>query len=264
MAATTTITSRDNPRLKKLRLLATDAREIYRQRQTLIDGAHLVASHLAKLGPPRLIAVSDSGRRSDEIAGLLAACASETLCLSDDLFRQLSGVQSPAGILALIDIPPPSPVPSGGSCVLLDAVQDPGNVGAMLRSALAAGVRDVRLGPGCAGAWTPRVLRAAQGAHFALNIFEQQDLAEQLRTFPGTTLVTVARGGRSLFDLDLTGQLAWLFGNEGGGVDPELVSLARQAVTIPLHADSESLNVAAAAAVCMFEEVRQKSFKGES
>jgi len=263
MATLTTITSRDNPRLKNLRLLATNAREIYQQGLTLIDGPHLISSYLAAIGVPKTLLVSQSGLDNAEIRTLIEQCATETLAVADGLFRQLSGTMAPVGLLAVIDIPPGEPAPVQASCVLLDAVQDPGNVGAILRTALAAGIRDVILSPGCAGAWTPRVLRAAQGAHFGLRISEQQDLASLLTSYKGISIVTVARGGQALYQLDLRANIAWLFGNEGQGVSTTLSALAARAVTIPLHAPSESLNVAAAAAICLFEEVRQKSFQGE-
>ena len=264
MAAAMTITSRDNPRLKNLRLLATSAREIYQQGLTLIDGPHLISSYLAAIGSPKTLLVSQSGRDNAEIRMLIGQCATETLVVSDPLFRQLSGTMAPVGLLAVIDIPPLEPAPIQASCVLLDAVQDPGNVGAIFRTALAAGIRDMILGPGCAGAWTPRVLRAAQGAHFGLRIREQQELAAQLTGYQGTTIAAVARGGRPLYHLDLSGNIAWVFGNEGGGVSAGLVDLARQSATIPLQPGNESLNVAAAAAICLFEEVRQKTFQGGS
>jgi TrmH family RNA methyltransferase len=145
--------------------------------------------------------------------------------------------------------------------LLLDAVQDAGNVGAILRTAAAAGVRNVLLGPGCAGAWTPRVLRGGQGAHFSLAIREQVDLAAALAAGSAQSVATVARGGRNLYELDLRGPIHWLVGNEGAGLSAELVAVAQLHATIPLAAGTESLNVAAATAVCLFEANRQRCAK---
>jgi TrmH family RNA methyltransferase len=151
-----------------------------------------------------------------------------------------------------------------GSCVVLDGVQDAGNVGAILRTTAAAGIRDIVLGPGCAGPWTPRVLRAAQGAHFSLRIREQPDLVAVLKSYSGISVATVAKDGAPLFDLDVSGDVAWIFGNEGAGITDALAALATRRTTIPLAADTESLNVAAAAAICLFEGVRQRhSGKGD-
>lgn len=261
-----TITSRDNPALKALRALLGDARRRREEDRTVIEGPHLVAAALDHGVRPDLVAVSESALAHVEVQALLARLSGiETLCLPDALFRSLSELAAPLGILARISIPvavPPEPTFSPtGDCLLLDAVQDAGNVGTLLRTAAAAGVRDVLLGPGCAGAWTPRVLRAAQGAHFALEIREQVDLDSFLRGYSGLSVAAVAHDGVSLYELDCAGPTAWLFGNEGAGIAPALISLVRQRATIPLAPGSESLNVAAAAAVCLFEMRRQRKFQ---
>jgi TrmH family RNA methyltransferase len=130
-----------------------------------------------------------------------------------------------------------------------------------LRTAAAAGIRNILLGPGCAGAWTSRVLRGGQGAHFSLAIREQVDLAAALAAGSAKSVATVAHGGRSLYDLDLTGPTYWLVGNEGSGLSAELMAAAGLRATIPLAAGTESLNVAAATAICLFEATRQRSLK---
>ena len=250
------ISSRENARFKALRSLIDDPR---RQGQTLVDGIHLVAACLARGVGIKQLLVSESGQHQGEIAALRQAVAgSDCLILRDSLFREISGVGTPTGIAAVIEIPPSPAGAVTGDVVLLDAVQDAGNVGAILRTAAAAGVRHALLGPGCAGAWTPRVLRAGQGAHFSLAIHEQVDPLAVLAGYSGISVATVARGGSSLFDLDLTGPILWLVGNEGAGLSAELIAAAQVRATIPLAGGSESLNVAAAAAVCLFEATRQR------
>jgi TrmH family RNA methyltransferase len=177
--------------------------------------------------------------------------------LRDSLFRDISGLTTPAGILAVIAIPDEIQEPPLRTCVLLDAIQDAGNVGSILRSAAAAGISDVLLGEGCAGVWTPRVLRAAQGAHFDLCVRERCDLASVVSDFPGITIAAVAAGGESLYAIALARPVAWIFGNEGSGVSPALIELANHRAMIPMAVGSESLNVAAAAAICLFESIRQ-------
>jgi RNA methyltransferase, TrmH family len=258
LARTRAVTSRDNPVVKRLRALATDAREIRSQGRTLLDGPHLIEAYLRHGGIPELLVVSESGSRNAEIAGLIEHFASvELLELPDSLFRDVSGIVTPTGIMAEIRVPDSPTHSIHGSCVLLDAVQDAGNVGAILRTAAAADIREIVLGRGCAGAWTLRVLRAAQGAHFGLRIREQADIAKVLAEYAGISVATVAQGGTSLYELDLRGDVAWLFGNEGAGLDDELAARASQRATIPIASDTESLNVAAAAAICFFEGVRQ-------
>jgi TrmH family RNA methyltransferase len=253
------IASRDNPTFKDLRDLAGDARRQRREGRALLDGPHLVAAALDHDLLPELVAVSESAAGLPEVAALLARMPGvPALCLRDALFRELSELATPLGILARITVPPAPTFAPAGDCLLLDAVQDAGNVGTLLRTAAAAGVRDVLLGPGCAGAWTPRVLRAAQGAHFALGIGEGVDLAAFLRDYAGQSVAAVAHAGVSLYDLDCAAPTAWLFGNEGAGIAPELVAACARRATIPLAPGSESLNVAAAAAVCLFEMRRQR------
>lgn len=254
------IISRDNPTFKGLKSLSEDAREQRRLGMTLLDGCHLVAAYRDKLGLPERLILSEHGATQAEIQALCDSLPEvEILLLRDSLFRELSGLATPTGVCAAIRIPVSPPAGVSGSCVLLDALQDAGNVGSILRTAAAAGIVDVFLGPGCAGAWTPRVLRAAQGAHFTLRLHEQADLAAVMTSFPGTTVAATAHGGEPLYRHDLTGNVAWLFGSEGGGISPTLEAAAAKRAIIPLAVGSESLNVAAAAAICLFEEVRQKA-----
>ena len=142
---------------------------------------------------------------------------------------------------------------------MLDRVQDPGNVGAILRTAAAAGVQTLLTTPGTAACWAPKVLRAGMGGHFVLDIVENvapealQALAAYL-PLAGTVL----QGGQSLYGTDLRSPLAWVFGNEGEGIAPALQERLGLRLTIPQEAGVESLNVAASAAVCLFEQRRQR------
>jgi len=253
------ITSRDNSSFKILRAVADDPR---RQGCALLDGIHLVATCFARGIAVKQLLVSESGQQNAEIAAVLRGAAGvDCVILRDALFREISGVRSPTGIAAVIDIPPAPEGAITSDAVMLDAVQDAGNVGTILRSAAAAGVRDVLLGTGCAGAWTPRVLRAGQGAHFSLAIRDQVDLPAALAASPVTSLATVARDGTSLYDVDLSGPIIWLVGSEGAGLSPQLIAAATIRATIPLAGGTESLNVAAATAVCLFEASRQRQEK---
>ncbi|MCX7893875.1 MAG: RNA methyltransferase [Burkholderiales bacterium] len=144
-------------------------------------------------------------------------------------------------------------------CLLLEEIQDAGNLGSILRTAAAAGVREVYLSKGSVFAWSPRVLRAGQGAHFSLAIREGAALAEVAAAFRGTVVATCPDAPESLFALDLGPAVAWIFGNEGAGISPALAARATRRAHIPMPGGAESLNVAAAAAVCLFEAVRQRS-----
>jgi TrmH family RNA methyltransferase len=270
------ISSRDNPLVKRLHALATSARERRKVGETLLDGAHLLDAALQRQWPLKAIVVSDSGCEQAEIEGLLGRCAHDIprYHLPDALFAHISPVDSPSGVIAIIDLPPEPDAASlaeadadaalstAHSLVVLDAVQDPGNLGTILRTAAAAGVREVLLTAGCAGAWSPRALRAGMGAHFGLCIRERVDAVHALETFPGAILATaLGEDARSLYELDLARPVAWLFGAEGQGVSPALLACASQRVTIPMAGDIESLNVAAAVAVCLFEQARQRHLR---
>ncbi len=258
------ISSRDNATVKHLHALATSARERRGSGETLIDGAHLLGVALERGVRPKLVVVSESGRGQAEIAALLEACSAlNCIELPDRLFAHVSPVDAPSGVLALITIPPAaSEVSVTGSCVVLDGVQDPGNLGTILRTAAAVGVADVLLAPGCAQAWSPRVLRAAMGAHFGLRIFENVDAQAALAGFPGAILATDLQDSVELYELDLRGPVAWLFGSEGQGLSPAMLALATQRVLIPMPGGMESLNVGVAAGVCLFEQLRQQRSQG--
>ncbi len=253
------ITSADNPRFRALLKLAQSSRERRNAGLSLLDGIHLVAAYAGHVGPPAEIILNHGAARNPEVGGLLAtSAASPVVLLSDALFRQLSSVATPTGIIAVVPTPRiPPPERLSGASVWLEDIQDPGNVGSILRSAAAAGIETVCLSRHSVHAWSPRVLRAGMGAHFALRIIEGLDLQALADVYSGTLVATTVDGGMPVFDSVLTGDVALLFGNEGAGLTPELAALARQTVHIPMPGAAESLNVAAAAAVCLFERVRQ-------
>jgi TrmH family RNA methyltransferase len=173
--------------------------------------------------------------------------------LSPSAFRAVTEVDAPQGVAAEIEIPRPRLVK--GDCVFLEGIQDPGNVGAILRSAAAFGVAAAVLDRACADPWSPKVLRAAMGGHFALSVQQVADLEDALDSFSGRLAGTVAREGRPLGEAELAGRIGWIFGSEGSGVSLALQARAALRVTIPVSAGIESLNVAAAAAICLYEKV---------
>lgn len=252
-----TITSRENPLLKSTRKLAASSRERKKAGKTLLDGIHLVAAYHQAGGWSEAVMVSASAQAHPEIRDFLHTVQPENLIvLSDELFRDISTVDTPTGIVALIRIPQPAEGETD-CCVLLEDVQDPGNLGSILRSAAAAGIGRIHLSPGCVDAWSPKVLRAGMGAHFHLAIHESCDLAAVARNFPGQVVATTLNTEKTLFSLDLTGPTAFAIGNEGVGISAGLLEVADSRVMIPMPGAAESLNAAAAAAICFFERVRQ-------
>ena len=261
----TSVNSSSNARYKALRRLIESSQERKRTGLSVLDGAHLVAAYLAHTGRPEQVVISRSGAANPEIRSLLAKMESlEPMVLGDALFKSLSSMVTPTGILALVRTPRERPVPQDmDACVMLEDLQDPGNLGSILRTCAAAGLKHVLLSRGSVHAWSPRVLRAAMGAHFALSIHEQVELLDAARVFSGTLIATRQRASRTVFDVDLKGRVALLFGNEGAGLSPALLAAANAVVSIPMAGKAESLNVAAAAAVCLFERVRQLTVSGK-
>jgi TrmH family RNA methyltransferase len=252
--------SRENPLFRTLLKLATSSRARREQRAAILDGPHLVAMHAASGRTAQAVVASASGLARDEVRRLLEATPARARAILDDrLFAEIAQTATPVGIAAWIEVPDPGPPPERpGDCVMLDAIQDAGNVGSILRTAAAAGVRSAYLGSGTAFAWAPKVLRAAQGAHFVLAIYENAPLAEIAARFPGRVWVTAGDGALPLYEADLCPPNAWIFGNEGAGVAPALALPAAGHIVIPMAEGTESLNVAAAAAICLFEAVRQR------
>jgi TrmH family RNA methyltransferase len=259
--STKPISSRENPLYKELRHLATSSQARRRAQRTLLDGVHLCAAYLSQCGLPALCVVGESAQSNPEVSALLARCAqTQCILLPDALFHALSQVEHGIDLLFVIDTPQARPL--GVLCdnaVLLDNLQDPGNLGSILRSAAAAGIAAVYCSPGTAFAWSPKVLRAGMGAHFGLEIHEQVDLAALLHAATVPVLATSSHADARLYDVDLREPVAWLFGHEGQGVSADLLALASQRLAIPHLGEMESLNVAASAAICLFEQVRQKT-----
>jgi TrmH family RNA methyltransferase len=213
--------------------------------------------------PLKALVAAEGACTQAEHARLLAALPAGVgrYLLPDAVFDHVSPVDTPSGLLALIDLPAGSaPAPFADTVLVLDGVQDPGNLGTILRTAAAAGVRDALLTEGCAQAWSPRVLRAGMGAHFVLRIHEHADPLARLADFPGPRLATaLGPGAKPLYVLDLDRPVAWFFGAEGQGVSPALLAAADDRVVIPMPGGIESLNVGAAVAICLFEQCRQRA-----
>lgn len=254
------ITSRDNPLFKQLKKLADSSRERRTAGQALLDGAHLISAYFEVFGLPELLIVAEGDCTEDAVQLLESLPAAEKMMFPPTMFAELSPVARPTGILALVNIPQLAAPKSPQFGLLLEDIQDPGNLGSLLRSAAAAGVEQVWLSVGCADAWSPKTLRGGQGAHFVVPIAERADLVEVAKAFKGQTLAT-ALNGESLYTLDLTGPVAFMIGNEGAGLSAELVAAAKRSVYIPMPGKVESLNAAAAAVVCLFERVRQLGSK---
>src|SRR5260221_1559106 len=255
------IRSRDNPQVKALIRLAGSSRERRRTGSTILEGEHLVRAYQVSGGIAEVILASESALARPEIRDFFEnAPAKSRLVLADALLERVSQLVSSAGIAAVIRTPLPSPTPQGiSSCLLLENIQDPGNLGGILRTAAAAGITHIFLSKDSVFAWSPKVIRAGMGAHFFLSIFEGVDVGEFAQSFRGSVIAMEPHAARSLYELDLKGPVAWVFGNEGAGLSERAGHFATHRVRIPMPGPAESLNVGAAAAICLFEQIRQRS-----
>jgi TrmH family RNA methyltransferase len=255
------IASRDNPQFKQLQRLAQHAGR--RGERAILEGVHLCESWLSLSGAPALAVFAEERLDRPELAALLRG-VSDTLAGRDilvvpgSLLKHLETVETGQGVMFVVDPPAPTlPERLDEPMVWLDRVQDPGNVGTILRVCAAAGIGRVLLSAGCAAAWSPKVLRGGQGAHFALTVHEQADLSACVEHLDVPLAVTTLDQAEDLYATALPQACAWVFGHEGQGVSPALQALAQLRVRIDHAPAVESLNVGIAAALCLFEQRRQ-------
>jgi RNA methyltransferase, TrmH family len=248
------ITSRDNPLLVRLRKLGSDGSGYRRGGEVWLEGEHLCTALRDRGGPALQALVSESAWQRGELRAL-AHHAPRVARVSDALFGGISSLPSPAGIGFVIALPATPPVDVRAASVVLDRVQDAGNVGSILRSAAAFGFRQVLSLKGSAALWSPKVLRAGMGAHFGLALVEGLDEAA-LDALQLPLVATSSHAGQALPGATLPRPCAWVLGHEGQGVSTTLLRRCTLTVRIPQPGGEESLNVAAAAAVCLYESSR--------
>ncbi len=250
------ITSKDNPLLRQLRRLVQDGGHYRRAGALWLEGDHLCSALRLRGLPARQAVLTEEAWAQPGLRDL-ASWAPQVAVLPAALMAGISGLASPAAIGFLIDTLLPRALQPTAASVVLDRVQDPGNVGSILRSAAAFGVRQVLALQGTAALWSPKVLRAGMGAHFALDLHESLG-HEALGALSVPWVATSSHGGLSLPQAELPEPCAWVLGHEGQGISPELLTRCALQVRIPQPGGEESLNVAAAAAVCLYESARRR------
>ena len=250
------ITARDNPSLQRLRKLSQDAAAYRKLGSVWLEGDHLARALLQRGQQPTLAVVSENAYAEPALREL-ADAAPRVLVLPPALFKSISGLESPAQIgfevTHAMDLRPLK----GQDSVVLDRLQDAGNVGTILRSAAAFGFRQVLALKGTAALWSAKVLRAGMGAHFGLRLVE--GLApEDLDGLDLPLIATSSHAQSQLHQTRLPSPCAWVMGHEGQGVQPALMQRCALSVGIPQPGGEESLNVGSAAAVCLYESARQR------
>ena len=247
-SSVTAIHSRDNAFVKDLRRLAQDTTAYRKQGRVWLEGDPLCRAALARGLRASVAVFSESFWPQAQVE--YARAATKFIVLADALFADVSGLESPAAMGFILDLPAPASLRPDAATVVLDSVQDAGNVGSILRSASAFGFRQVAAIKGSAALWSPKVLRAGMGAHFALDLIEGLVL-DDLAALQVPLLVTSSHAGDYLHRAALPWPCAWVMGHEGQGVSPALEDRASLRIRIAQPGGEESLNVAAAAAICL-------------
>lgn len=242
------IASRDNAFLKELRRLAQDSTAYRKQERVWLEGDHLCRAALQRgLQPSHAVFRASYW---DASGHQWAGAGGKAVVIEDALFAGISGLESPAHMGFVLPLPPTPALQAGAPTVVLDGLQDAGNVGTILRSAAAFGFRQVLAVKGTAALWSPKVLRAGMGAHFGLSLLEGLE-PDALAALKVPLLATSSHQGSYLHQATLPWPCAWVFGHEGQGVSAALSARAAQHVRIVQPGGEESLNVGAAAAICL-------------
>ena len=242
------VTSRDNALLKELRKLAQDNTAYRKAGRFWIEGDHLCRAALERGLQPAVAVYSETFWA--QAHSPITEVVGKKIVLSDALFKGITALESPASVGFVLDLPQDLTIAPQAATVILDRVQDAGNVGSILRSAGAFGFRQVLALKGTAALWSPKVLRAGMGAHFGLQLVEGLSL-EDLHALTVPLVVTSSHQGELIQDLKLPSPCAWVMGHEGQGIGPELMERASIFARIGQPGGEESLNVAAAAAICL-------------
>ena len=251
------ITSRDNPLLVRLRKLAADPAAYRKLGEVWIEGEHLCSAFVQRNGAVPQAVISDAAWQVPALRQL-ASAAAEVAVVPDALMAGLSTLESPAPVCFVVPWAGVGALEIDRPSVVLDRLQDAGNVGNILRSAAAFGFTQVIAIKGTAALWSPKVLRAGMGSHFGLHLVEAAT-DDMLASLSMPLLATSSHAARALHELTLPWPCAWVMGHEGQGVSAALMARCAESLRIPQPGGEESLNVAAAAAVCLYESARQRS-----
>jgi len=259
--------SKDNPRIRQLAKLSVSPRETRKHGLALLDGVHLVQALLASGQQPSWGVVTASAMLKQEISEAVTRCEAqgcEWFEVPETVMNGIAPTEHPSGVLAVWSYPQPDfsdnwihTLPKDSCVLLLEEIQDPGNLGTLLRSAQASGIQHVALSEGCAEPWAPKVMRAGMGAHFSLSLIERVNLitlAQQLEP----CFAACGDAPHSAWQAPLSKARGIAIGNEGAGISAALRQACTHSIAIPMQAECESLNAAIAGSVLMFERQRQR------
>lgn len=255
------ITSDKNSTVKLIKALLTQARQRKKQGKTVIEGVHLIDAALRSDYPIAQVILAESAHHHPEVQQILSRLPTYTplLILSDALYESTRSLGTGIDVMAIIDIPTPPLSIIDDDCLILNDVQDSGNVGTLLRTAAAVGIHHVLCTTGTAQVWSPKTLRAGMGAQFALTVYEGLDTKEVLDCVKTPLLATSSHTDTVIYNHDLSAPVAWIMGHEGQGVCDEMMQCAMP-IALPQPNGQESLNVAIAGSLCLYETLRQRHY----
>ncbi|PKG34719.1 TrmH family RNA methyltransferase [Psychrobacter sp. Sarcosine-3u-12] len=255
------ITSDKNTTVKLVKALLAQARQRKKQGQTVIEGIHLIDAALRSDYPFTQILLAESAHNNSEVQQVLTRLPTYTpiLTLSDSLYESIRSLGTGIDIMALINIPIHGLTIINDDCLILNDVQDSGNVGTLLRTAAAVGIKNILCTDATAQAWSPKTLRAGMGAQFALTIYEGLSVQDILDYVQVPLLATSSHTDTVIYQHDLKEPIAWILGHEGQGVCDELMQCATP-IALPQPNGQESLNVAIAGSLCLYETLRQRNY----
>jgi TrmH family RNA methyltransferase len=259
------IASLTNPLLTKISKLNKSSNYRHQCAQALICGEHLILEAVRFQRLNTLVLLESSITKYPQLLHTLPKQI-QIYLVSSQIMHKINPLDTPCDILGLVDILEPKFDKNiyTQDILILDAIQDPGNLGTILRLAVSCGVRHIILTKGCVDCYNLKVLRASQGIQFGLNLYTNIDAIEFLTNYQGLVLITSLMAQKSIYELDMRRKnVAWIFGNEGSGVSSQLLEMTKDLVKIPMLGDVESLNVAMASTVCLFEMLRQRNYEVE-
>lgn len=258
---TEVITSDKNQTVKLAKALLTQARQRNKIGQTVLEGTHLLDAALRSDYALSQVLLTQSAQSHPEVQQIISRLPTSTpiLTLSDTVYTSIRSLGTGIDIMAIINVPAPLLSDINNDCLILNGVQDSGNVGTLLRTAAAVGIKNILCTSGTAQAWSPKTLRAGMGAQFSLTIYEGLTVDQILNKVKLPLLATSPHTDTLIYQYDLQEPVAWIMGHEGQGVCDELMQSATP-IALPQPNGQESLNVAIAGALCLYETLRQRQY----
>ncbi len=255
------ITSRQNTLIKETTKLSQSKKFRDKTHLMVLDGIHLCEEFSKQQGTFKYLFVTSRFKQNPEFKKF--SNIENILEIEENLMQKISTSKTPVGILGVVEKPITQEIKSTLSenfILLLENIQDPGNLGTIFRTAVAAGIEAIFCDKNCSDVFSPKVLRASMGANFYTKIFENVDLEKIPSSFDGDIIGTIlSDSSESIFKTKFNTRTAFLFGNEGNGISDSLEKICTKKIVIPMQNNFESLNVAIAVGICLFEKVRQKN-----